>query len=75
MDCTLLLCLSAVSIVGIHVQGLHKARKVKQDNDLKLCQGTFRYSDIRKKNILRNSGSALEQSAQGGGGVIIPGGV
>jgi len=31
--------------------------------------------DIRKKFILRGSGQALEQAAQGGGGVTIPGGV
>jgi len=31
--------------------------------------------DIRKKIILRKSGDALAQPAQGGGGVTIPGGV
>ena len=31
--------------------------------------------DIRKKFILRKSGDALEQAAQGGVGVTVPGGV
>ena len=30
---------------------------------------------MRKKILLRKSGKALAQAAQGGGGVIIPGGV
>jgi len=42
-------------------------------NGLKLHQGRFRL-DIRKKFILKKSGEALEQVAQGGGGGTIPGG-
>jgi len=41
---------------------------------LKLQQGRFRL-DIRKKFLYRKSCEALEQAAQGSGGVIVPGGV
>jgi len=42
-------------------------------NDLKLHQGRFRL-DIRE-NVFTESGQALDQTAQGSGGVPIPGGV
>ena len=42
-------------------------------NGLKLHQGRFRL-DIRK-NVITDIVRALEQAAQGGGGVTIPGGV
>jgi len=41
---------------------------------LKLHQGRSRL-DMRKKFLLQNSGEALAQVAQGGGGVTIPGSV
>jgi len=43
-------------------------------NGPKLPQGRFRL-DIKKKFIYWKSGQALEQAAQGGSGVTIPGGV
>ena len=42
-------------------------------NGLKFYQGTVRLS-VRKK-LLRRSGAALAQAAQGGGGVTVPQGV
>lgn len=45
-----------------------------RDSGLKLHQEKFRLN-IGKKNLLRNSGKALELAAQGNGGVTIPGGV
>ena len=42
-------------------------------NGLKLHQRMFRL-DLRKKFLLRKSGEALEQTAQRGGGITIPGG-
>ena len=42
-------------------------------NGLKWCQGRLRL-DIKKNNVCERA-VTLEQAAQGGGGVIIPGGV
>jgi len=44
-----------------------------RENGLKLHQGRFRL-DVRT-NFFTESGQALEQAAQGSGGVTIPGGV
>ena len=43
-------------------------------NGFKLCQWRFGLN-IRKKILLRKSGEAVAQAAQGGGGVTVPGGV
>ena len=42
-----------------------------RSNGLKLFQGRLRLEEF----ILRKSGNALAQAAQGGGGVTVPGGV
>ena len=41
-----------------------------RENGFKLHQGRLRL-DIKKKNFLQKSGDALQQAAQGGGGVTI----
>jgi len=43
-------------------------------NGLKLCRGRFSF-EMRRNFFFKKSSQTLEQVAQGGGGVTVPGGV